>query len=429
MVNIAETVASFLEEYNLTNKTLCVGFSGGYDSMCLLHVLYSLRCNVAAAHLNHNWRGTESLQEEINCRDFCSERNIRFYSEVLPDDVPHTEAAAREARYEFFRRAMKNLKADCILTAHNADDNAETVLYRIVKGTGLDGLCAIAPKRDFFYRPLLNIRRSDIEKYCAENQLSPNIDSSNADTKYNRNFIRHKIFPLLKEINPEVVSALNSLSSIANDVSSVLNTDNTSSVKEFVLLPRYTQGRIIKELLVQNNLDYDRERIEYLSDFVIKNSASKSGARCSLGDNIWFFVNSEYFEVVAAKKKYTEEVEVKQEGEYDFGDYIFSIERCNKLPEVFPCDSEYCAYVFFNNIDFVLRTRRNGDIIYPLGGCGRQKLKKYFNEKKLPFYKKDEIVLLCEGNEVLWAAGVGLSDKIKVADKVSHVIKLIKKGG
>ena len=99
------------------------------------------------------------------------------------------------------------------------------------------------------------------------------------------------------------------------------------------------------------------------------------------------------------------------------------------MPEAFPPDSEYCAYVNLEKFNYTLRTRREGDIIFPLGASGVQKLKKYLNEKKIPFYKKDSIPLLCEGKEILWAAGVGMSDKIKVAGNVSHVLKLIKKAG
>ena len=429
MCSVRESVASFLKDYGLENKILCVGFSGGYDSMCLLHILHSFGCNIVAAHLNHNWRGGESMRDEENCRKFCDARGITFYSEILPPDTPHTETAARTARYEFFERVMRKFNSDCILTAHNADDNAETLLYRIIKGTGIDGLVSIAPKRDSFYRPLLKVRRSEIEDYCRENNLTPNIDSSNDDVSYNRNFLRHNVMPLLKMVNPDAIGALNSLSSLAGELCSALNTEKNYTTEEFLNLPVYFQGEIIKRLLVNRKIEYDREKIEALKDFVGKNRFSKSGAKCSLGKNIWFFVNCDYFDIVKTVEKISDEICISQEGEYSFGDYIFSIEKCQVLPEAFPPDSEYCAYVNLEKFNYTLRTRREGDIIFPLGASGVQKLKKYLNEKKIPFYKKDSIPLLCEGKEILWAAGVGMSDKIKVAGNVSHVLKLIKKAG
>ncbi len=116
--------------------------------------------------------------------------------------------------------------------------------------------------------------------------------------------------------------------------------------------------------------------------------------------------------------------------EYSFGNYLFSIEKCDSQPAKFPEDRECIAYVNLDNINFTLRTRRDGDVIFPLGAGGKQKLKKYLNEKKIPSHLKEDIVLLCRDNEVLWVAGYGISDKLKVVDKkVTHVLKLRKKDG
>lgn len=427
MTNVIEAVNSFLEKYSIKDKPLCLGFSGGYDSMCLLHVLYTLGCDVVAVHLNHNWRGEESKAEELNCENFAKKLGINFYSETLPDSVPHKETAAREARYDFFARCMKKVGAVAFLTAHNANDNAETVIYRIIKGTGVDGLAAISPKRDYFYRPLLGVKRDDIEKYCLENSLNPNIDSSNTNTKYMRNLIRHEIFPLFRKINPDVVDAINSLSSLAREDCEIFDVDNMESTKEFVKLPKPIQGRIIKNLLIKSGIDYHRKRIEELIEFVKDNEYSKSGARCSLGSGVWFFVNRDKFNVVNDVPKNMESVHIDHEGEYNFGEYVFSIKKCESVPEHFPDDSENIAYVNFdslNDFDFTLRTRRDGDFIYPFGGVGKQKFKKYLNEKKVPFYKKDDCVLLCQGQNILWAAGLGISDSVKVDGRVSHRLQL-----
>lgn len=435
MSNIVETVESFLKNYNIwrSEEPLCVGFSGGFDSMCLIHILALLKLNVVAIHLNHNWRGEESAQEEENCRRFCEKFGIKFYSEKLSNDIPHTETAARSARYKFFEKCMQKFGAIAFLTAHNANDNAETLIYRIAKGTGVDGLAGIAPKRDFYYRPLLNITRDEIEEYCLENKLSPNKDSSNNDVKYARNLIRHKILPLMKQINPDILGAVNSLSDIAKEdtlfwddlISKVEN-----STQKFLGLQSSVKTRVIKKILINNNLDYDRDIIERLTRFIEDNSKSRSGGRLSVGVNKELFVSHKNFEIINISPKNLEEIAVKSVGKYVFRDYIFEIEECRKLPKVFAKDSDCIAYVNLASIDFVLRTRREGDYITPLGMFGTQKLKKYLNEKKIPYYKKDELVLLCDNKNVLWVAGVGVSDKIKVVDnKVTHVLKLIKKGG
>ena len=195
---LKDTVLEFLNKYDLLNKTLIVGFSGGHDSMCLLDILFKLsqvhNFKLIAAHFNHNWRGIESKMEQDVCRHFCEERQIEFYTKTAALNMKQSEAVARAMRYDFFEKALNKYNADAFLTAHNKNDNAETVLYRVIKGTGVTGLKGIAEKRDNIYRPLLNITREEIDEYCEANELVPNNDSSNENTKYKRNFIRHQYY-------------------------------------------------------------------------------------------------------------------------------------------------------------------------------------------------------------------------------------------
>ena len=253
---IKDNIKNFIKKHNLSG-TIIVAFSGGYDSMCLLDVLNKLGEKVIAVHLNHNWRGEESLKEAENCENFAKSRGIQYYSEILSDCIEKTETAAREARYDFFRRCAKKFNSKIVFTAHNFDDNSETVLYRIIRGTGTIGLQGIAEKRDIFFRPLLKTTRVEIEKYCKDNNLNPNNDSSNSNTKYKRNFIRHKIIPLLKEINPNVTDALNSLSEIAYEENRLID---TYLPKNLILASEIEQKRLIYKILNENNIDYDRKK-------------------------------------------------------------------------------------------------------------------------------------------------------------------------
>ena len=196
MKQIHKTIKSFLEKYDLNKSDLVylVAFSGGFDSMCLLHALKkSCKNKIVAIHLNHKWRGEESDIEEQNCKNFCQDLKIEFYSEDLSPEVAKTETSAREARYIFFENCAKKFNSNIIFTAHNKNDNAETLIYRICTGTGIAGLQGITEQRGIYYRPLLDTTRKEIETYCSENNLTPNNDSSNSDTKYKRNFIRAEI--------------------------------------------------------------------------------------------------------------------------------------------------------------------------------------------------------------------------------------------
>ena len=404
---ISERVEQFIQKFELKEPFL-VAFSGGYDSMCLLDVLTKLKYKIIAIHLNHNWRANESKNDEENCKVFCKNNSIQFYSETLPDDIPHTETAAREARYNFFYKCAMRFKSNVVFTAHNYDDNAETVIYRVIKGTGPLGLVGIQEKRDIFYRPLLSVSRENIEKYCSDNNLNPNIDSSNNDTKYKRNLIRKKIIPLMKEINPNVIDAINSLSQISKEDLCVNN-----SIK-------YE----IRQLLIENKIDYDRKKIEEICKFIEENKNSKSGKTLSLKNNLWLFVNNQGYKTVSKYERKDTVIKIKSIGEYNFDNFIFSIKPCDNEITEFPSDKQFKAYINVSNIDFTLRYRKNGDVIRPLGCSGKQKLKKYLNEKKIPNHEKDKLVLLCDSNEILWVAGYGISDKIKVENKPTHIIEL-----
>ena len=222
---IEQTVKNFLEKYNLDKpkNVYIVAFSGGFDSMCLLNCLKIITKNkIVAIHLNHNWRGKESDNEEQNCKDFCKKIGVEFYSEKLPKSVSPTETEARNIRYAFFEKCAKKFNSNIIFTAHNKNDNAETLIYRIAKGTGIKGLEGIAPKRDIYYRPLLGISRCKIENYCADNNLTPNNDSSNTDIIHKRNLIRNDILPLLVKINPNVTDSLNSLATCAKEEEQII---------------------------------------------------------------------------------------------------------------------------------------------------------------------------------------------------------------
>ncbi len=430
---ISNTVEEFLKKYKLLDKTLIVAFSGGYDSMCLLHILQNLSSKhpfkLIAIHLNHNWRGKESDNEEANCRQFCN--NIEFYCEKIDNNIPQTETAARDARYAFYEKYTKLCNADAVITAHNANDNAETIFYRLLKGTGITGLEGIQEKRDIYYRPLLSVYRKDIENYCKEQKLTPNNDSSNLNTKYSRNRIRQEIFPQLLEISPDFIKNLNNLSNSAREANKIIE-KNIQRLEEyspatFAKLSNDLQNAIVHKFLRQKKLDYDRKRIEELVSFIINNKQSKSGKTLSLTTDKWLFVNSQEIKVVKNKIKNVSQIKINKIGQYKFENHIIEIEETKEIPEHYPSDKEYTAYIQVNTVDFTLRHRMDGDIIQPLGMKGSQKFKKYLNEKKIPKHEKDDLILLTYNNEILWIAGIGISDKIKVINKPTHIIR-VKRG-
>ena len=445
-----ETVKNIIQKYiNIScESTFIVGFSGGWDSMCLLDIMNKLSKEygflLVAAHLNHNWRGKESEEEKERCLAFCEENDITFISDTLPEGTKASEAIARELRYDFFKRTAQDFEADAILTAHTKSDNAETILYRIIKGTGLNGLEGIRELRELngfkVIRPILNFSRRDIEDYCIQNELYPNNDSSNSNTKYARNNIRHNIMPAIKLINPNIENSLITLAEIAAGNNKVINElmeniekqitiGNKWLTQNFLILNAPIKQHFVYKLLVKNGLEPSFAKIQELINFIAENQQSKTGKTLSVKSDLWLFVSHKYTYFIDSDeyKKTEEEILIKSPGIYEFaGKYKIYIEKNNEKIEKFPKSTSNFAYIDLNNISFPLtiRTRRNGDIIQPFGMQGKMKLKKYLINKNIPEHDRDKIVLLCKNKEVLWAAKVGLSEKLRCHNNPEYKIKL-----
>ncbi len=197
----------------LDGRRLLCAVSGGADSMCLLHLLHTGGFDLVAAHFEHGIRGEESLRDARFVADYCREKRIRCI--VGRGDVPGyaaekhlgLEQAARELRYAFLHQTAAEQGADLILTAHNLDDNAETILFNLARGSGTAGLTGIPRQRGLIRRPLLGASRSEIEAYLAENGVPHVEDSTNAGEDCTRNLIRHRVSPALREINPRFAEA------------------------------------------------------------------------------------------------------------------------------------------------------------------------------------------------------------------------------
>ncbi len=451
MEGLVTRVADFMKKYNLQDKTIVVGFSGGYDSMCLLDIMSKIKelpefedLTVVAAHFNHNWRGEESLREQEICRIFAAAKGFEFYLKEAPKGLKKTENEARIARYEFFEEAYEEFDADAVFTAHNKDDNAETVLYRVIKGTGLVGLKGISENRGYFYRPLLKTKRSEIVDYCNENNLSPNNDSSNSNTAYTRNYLRLNVIPALEKINEGVKDALNTLSANAISDNEIIEEylktirpnifrDDKIISAEYKKLSTPVKMRFLHEYIQMLDLDYDYKKINELFDFIEANINQRNGSTKSLASALWLYADDKIIETIPPKVK-SEVVDLKQEvlisgeGEYKIGDKTLSIKKyVDKDIFVFPESTSNFAYVDLSEVKFplILRTRKDGDVIRPFGMTGSMKLKKYMNAKGVAKHNRDGILLLCNEDEVLWVLGVGLSSKIGVRTKPTHVLEVI----
>lgn len=258
-----ETVKNFLIENNIKNTTVLIGFSAGPDSVCMSLILSKLKedfnINIVLAYFNHGWR-EEAYNEEVFTKNFAHEHNLSYEIGKAPQNSKKTEETARDLRYEFLYNTASKYNSEVVFLAHNKNDNIETLIYRIIKGTSINGLCSIPQKRDIYYRPLLNITKSEILDYLKNNNQEYLIDSSNSDYKYKRNLIRNKILPAFEEINPKYVDSINNL--ILNSIQSkkIIDREIQRTKKEI-----FKNEKIIYEKYV--NLDIEL-RLEILNDFI-----------------------------------------------------------------------------------------------------------------------------------------------------------------
>lgn len=231
-----DKVIKTIEKYNLIKNgdKIVVGVSGGPDSICLLHILNSLKdkynIQLFVAHVNHLIRENAKIDEEY-VKNICEKLDIPIYIEhidvlnIAKKEKISTEEAGRDARYKFFDKVLQNTNSNKIAIAHNSNDKAETIIMNILRGSGISGLKGIEAQRDDKYiRPLIECSRTEIEEYCKENNLNPRHDESNDENIYNRNKIRNVVIPYIKnEFNNNIINTINRLSEVATEENEYIN--------------------------------------------------------------------------------------------------------------------------------------------------------------------------------------------------------------
>ena len=244
---LEEKVRKTIREYNLIEKndSIVVGVSGGPDSMTLLSILLKLKeefnLKIYVAHVNHMLR-ENAIKDEEYVKEFCKKNNIEMFikkaniSEIAKKEKIGLEEAGRNARYNFFEEILKNTESNKIAIAHNLNDKVETIIMNTLRGSGVSGLKGIEAKRKKYIRPLIEIERYEIEKYCIENKINPRHDESNDDNTYTRNKIRNIVIPYIKnEFNPNIIKTLNRLSEIIKEEDEYVQSKTEKIFKEILL--------------------------------------------------------------------------------------------------------------------------------------------------------------------------------------------------
>ncbi len=421
-------VLETIKENNLLkagDKVVCA-LSGGADSMALLCALYEIKdeigIEVYAAHLNHSIRGKDADEDYLFVKDFCERLGIRlFYRKV---DIPliaknahkGEEEAGRIERYRLFYDAAEELGGARIATGHHRNDNAETVLFNLFRGSGAKGLGGIPYKRDMIIRPLLDVSRQDTENYLKEKGILWREDATNKECRYSRNKIRHIILKAALEIFPdaaEKIAAASKIISMDDECLCMIAKesgafkDGVIEKEKFITLHESLKRRVAMEALNYWGVpDIDFVKIRIVTDAV----TGKTGKVYDLGNNVRI-INS-YGRVFILDKDEAETYEnplavpIGENLEITAFEGVWSIKTVDKTEKM--RDNKMMILLDADKLTegVFIRCRRDGDFISPTGMTGTKKLKKVFIDLKIPTDMRDRISMLTMGNEILFIPGI-----------------------
>ena len=390
---------AFMQAYR--GESVVCAVSGGADSMALLWGLYLLKdkleLTLSAAHFNHKLRGEESDRDEAFVRDFCAGYDIPFAagSGQVIAGPKGLEAAAREARYAF----LKSLPGK-IATAHTADDNAETILMHLVRGTGLNGLGGITPVNGSLIRPMLNITRAEVLSFLAEYSIPYVEDSTNSGDDFLRNRLRHRVMPLLKQENPSLSLNLSAMAGrLRQDeetLSSEADRQYTNHVQTLRVMAPAIRSRVLANLLLQAGVkEPEGEHIFAMEKLVFSQNPS---ARVSFPGGVVMTRNYDTLTVMGECRSLPE-MEITCPGEYRLPGMKLSL-SLNQSDE-----RSTRSFAFTPKGKMVLRSRKAGDTIRLLGGT--KTLKKLLIDEKIPAAKRDTVPVLADDEGVLAVIGIG----------------------
>lgn len=434
-----------------------VGFSGGGDSAALLHALAQLaselKIKLYACHLNHKIRGAAADEDMRFCEDFTAKLGVPIYiKELNVADIAakrgwNLEEAGRNARLAFYRRAMSRFGADKAATAHHMNDQAETFLINLLRGSGGTGLSGIAPVRDgWLIRPLIKCPKSEIEKYLKENSIPFRTDETNADRTILRNRVRLDLIPLLeKDYNPRLAAALSQTADIirgSDELSMELadafyknisrpSWDSVSMDRAlFTVLPVHLKRLLVRKAFLQMAGSGRRLSFEQVEDIVTAERAGGKDKRLSLPFGLEAHIGEGAVAIhLAGDKPETPgfgygfdipgELEIRETGARWQGEikkYSTRIlEESIKDPLVGVFDADSLPK------HITVRSWRDGDRMQPLGMKGTKKLQDIFTDKKIPRRRRAELCIFESGGEIFWIAGVATGEKCKVSSETKNV--------
>lgn len=462
-----EAIIDKIKKTKLINAgdSILVGFSGGADSVCLLHGLYKLSkplsLTIYAAHLNHQLRGMDSNEDAAFALNFAKERQIvcviksvdvTTYAEKHGMSL---ETAGRECRYRFFEEVADKIKADKIALGHHLNDQAETLLMNLIRGAGLDGLAGMPTSRGKIIRPLMKCSRREVETFCADHALNYREDATNKETDFFRNKVRIQLIPQLQSFQPTV------LESMAKTVELL---EQDKAYFEEVVFQEF-QTLVLQQ--DDDHVEMERKKLENCSPAILSRILRKAyytiqksnhtmefhpikrimqGLRDGkidktyqlpgkisvvLGKESVCFAKESYglsrldpFQKYGERKSIPLKIPGVTNLPWENGNILCEVINSQKPPKI--SNNPLCQVFDRHRLpsNLVVRNRRDGDWIRPLGMEGSKKLKDFFIDNKIPVEERDRIFLLAHDQEILWIIGYRMSEEVKVSKKTRKVVRM-----
>jgi tRNA(Ile)-lysidine synthase len=418
----------------LNGKKLLLATSGGIDSMVMVHLFQQLSYEIAIAHCNFQLRGLESFDDQNFVQDYAAANDVpvfitQFDTKAFAEDYKlSTQVAARELRYNWFYELLETEKYDYILTAHHADDNVETFLINLSRGTGLDGLTGIPEQNERVMRPLLALSQQEVQNYAELNAVQWREDSSNASDKYLRNKIRHHLLPMFKELNPNFLTSFHKTQRYLQEAASMVE-DATIMIYQQVASQEEESIKFdIKQLKKLPN--YKSYLYQWLNEFGF-----------TAWDDIYDLVQSQ-----SGKQVFSAEYRLLKDRDFlivvplDFEKekqeyFIEKDQKEVKIPLKLSFDkaatlssvSNKTIFVDSNKLQYplVLRQWKEGDQFQPFGMNGKsKKISKLFKDEKLSLLDKENTWLLCSNKSIVWVIGIRQDERFKIENTTQNILKI-----
>jgi tRNA(Ile)-lysidine synthase len=428
----------------LKDNKLLVAISGGIDSVVLTQLLSTLNFDISLAHCNFNLRGKESDLDEVFVKELAKKLDIKCFTisfetnKIAKENKESTQITARNLRYSWFQEIIEEYCFDAVLTAHHADDNLETFIINLTRGSGLDGFTGIPEINGNIVRPFLKFSREEVLYFAKENNISWREDQSNASTKYVRNKIRHQVLPVLKEINPSLLETFSKTLAHLQE-SKQLIADRIETISKESMQP-------VDSSKNENSFKIDIKKIQELSNpkaylfqllkgyhftefkDIYKLLSAQSGKQVFSKTHV--LLKDRHFLILHQRDTVSNVLEI-EEKTFQIAENTVAIQHPIHLTfeeiSTKSIQTKNIIYVSKKHLKFPLIVRKwqNGDYFYPSGMQGKKKISKYFKDEKVSLLEKQNKWLLCDANNaIIWVVGMRQDNRYQSAATASTYFKI-----